>query len=220
LQRLRKPPYLQIALDEPDIEASKQVIEWLPRSGRIIIEAGTPLIKRYGTRVLNDLRIAAKNRFLVADMKTLDGAKFEVDLAHEGTADAVVAAGLAHRKTLDTFIREAKRLRMCAAVDMLNVEDPVGKLRSLNELPDIVILHRGIDQEAETPHGFELIPAVREVFWGRKLLIAVAGGIVPETAGDALQRGADIIIVGRYVTQSSDVGRAVKILLRAMLERS
>jgi bifunctional enzyme Fae/Hps len=41
-------------------------------------------------------------------------------------------------------------------------------------------------------------------------LIAVAGGIVPETAKEALEKGADVIIVGRYVTQSRDIGRAVR----------
>jgi len=41
-------------------------------------------------------------------------------------------------------------------------------------------------------------------------LIAVAGGIVPGTAREALEKGADIIIVGRYITQSKDVERAVR----------
>ena len=41
-------------------------------------------------------------------------------------------------------------------------------------------------------------------------LIAVAGGIVPETAKEALEKGADILIVGRYVTQSKDIERAVR----------
>jgi bifunctional enzyme Fae/Hps len=41
-------------------------------------------------------------------------------------------------------------------------------------------------------------------------LVAVAGGIVPETAKEALEKGADIIIVGRYVTQSKDIERAVR----------
>ena len=42
------------------------------------------------------------------------------------------------------------------------------------------------------------------------MLIAVAGGIVPETAKEALEQGADILIVGRYVTQSRDIERSVR----------
>jgi bifunctional enzyme Fae/Hps len=216
--RLWRPPYLQIALDNPDLERAKKVIQQLPGSDRIIIEVGTPLIKRYGTRVINDLRQVAKDIFVVADLKTLDVGKVEADLAYDETADAVVAAGLAPAETLDSFTHEAKRLGIYAAVDMLNVEDPVKKLKSLKEIPDIVILHRGIDQETGKTLGLGLIQEIRQTFKDKKFLVAVAGGIVPETAREALQKGADIIIVGRYVTQSKDIERSVRDFLESTPE--
>ena len=91
------------------IEKAKKVLEQLPGSDRIIIEAGTPLIKRYGTKVISDLRQVAKDKFMVADLKTLDVGKVEVDIAYEDTADAVVAAGLAPPETLDATVHEARR---------------------------------------------------------------------------------------------------------------
>jgi bifunctional enzyme Fae/Hps len=208
--RLWRPPYLQISLDAPSLENAKKIIAQLPGSDRIIIEVGTPLIKRYGTRVISDLRQSAKETFMVADLKTLDVGKVEADIAYEDTADAVVAAGLAPPETLDAFVHEAKRLGIYAVIDMLNVEDVLGKLKSLKEFPDIVILHRGIDQESGRTCGLERIKIIRQTFAGKKFLIAVAGGIVPETAKEALEQGADILIVGRYVTQSKDVERAVR----------
>ena len=208
--RLWRPPYLQISLDIPDLERTKKIIEQIPKSDRIILEVGTPLIKRYGTKVINQLREVAKDVFFIADLKTLDVGKVEVDLAYEETADAVVAAGLAPPETLNAFIYEAKRLGIYAAVDMLNVENPVKKLKTLKEFPDIVILHRGIDQETGRTIGLENIQKLRQAFKGKKFLIAVAGGIVPLTAKEALEKGADIIIVGRYITQSKDVERAVR----------
>ena len=216
--RLWRPPYLQISLDAPELERSKKIIEQLPGSDRIILEVGTPLIKRYGTKIINELRQSAKDMFFVADLKTLDVGKVEVDLAYDETADAVVAAGLAPAETLDSFIHEAKRLAIYAAVDMLNVDDPLKKLKSIKEFPDIVILHRGIDQETGRSHGFEIIPEIRQTFKDKKFLIAVAGGIVPETAKEALAKGADIIIVGRYVTQSKDIERSVREFLEATTE--
>ena len=213
--RLWRPPYLQISLDAPDLERSKKIIEQLPGSDRIILEVGTPLIKRYGARVINDLRQVAKDIFVVADLKTLDVGKVEVDIAYDETADAVVAAGLAPAETLDSFVHEAKRLGIYAAVDMLNVEDPLKKLKSIKEFPDIVILHRGIDQETGKTLGLDLIQEIRQTFKDKKFLIAVAGGIVPETAKEALQKGADIIIVGRYVTQSKDLERSVRDFLES-----
>ncbi|MCL2358566.1 bifunctional 5,6,7,8-tetrahydromethanopterin hydro-lyase/3-hexulose-6-phosphate synthase [Candidatus Bathycorpusculum sp.] len=208
--RLWRPPYLQIALDAPSLEGAKKVIEQLPGSDRIILEVGTPLIKRYGTRVINEIREIAKDKFIIADLKTLDVGKVEVDTAYEDTADAVVAAGLASPETLDATVHEARRLGIYAVIDMLNVDDILTKLKSLQEFPDVVILHRGIDQESGQTSGLERIKLIRKTFPNKKLLIAVAGGIVPETAKEALEQGADILIVGRYVTQSRDVERAVR----------
>ena len=208
--RLWRPPYLQISLDAPTLEGAKKVIAQIPGSDRIIIEAGTPLIKRYGTRVMRDLREVTKDAFILADLKTLDVGKVEVDIAYEDTADAVVAAGLAPPETLDKFVHEAKRLGIYGVVDMLNVEAPVGKLKKLTEFPDMIILHRGIDQETGRTLGLDLIPELRQTFHDKRFLIGVAGGIVPETAKEALEKGADVIIVGRYVTQAKDVERAVR----------
>jgi bifunctional enzyme Fae/Hps len=208
--RLWRPPYLQIALDAPSLEGAKKVIEALPGSDRIILEVGTPLIKRYGTRGINELRKIAKDKFIIADLKTLDVGKVEVDIAYEDTADAVVAAGLAPPETLDATVSEARRLGIYAVIDMLNVEDVLAKLKSIKEFPDIVILHRGIDQETGRSSGLERIKIIRQAFPNKKFLIAVAGGIVPETAKEALDLGADILIVGRYVTQSKDIERSVR----------
>jgi bifunctional enzyme Fae/Hps len=212
--RLWRPPYLQISLDIPDLGRNKRIISQIPKSDRIILEVGTPLIKRYGTKVISELRKDAKDVFIVADLKTLDVGKVEVDLAYEDTADAVVAAGLAPVETLDHFIHEAKRLGIYAAVDMLNVTKPVEKLNMLKHFPDIVIIHRGIDQETGRTLGLELIPQLKKSYKDKRFLVAIAGGIVPETAEAALEKGADILVVGRFVTQSKDIERAVRELLK------
>jgi bifunctional enzyme Fae/Hps len=208
--RLWRPPYLQISLDIPDLDRTKKIVAQIPRSDRIILEAGTPLIKRYGTKAISELREVARDIFIVADLKTLDVGKVEVDVAYEDTADAVVAAGLAPTETLNSFIYEAKRLGIYAMVDMLNVEDPVSKLKTLKEFPNVIILHRGIDQETGKTLGLERIQELRQTFKDKKFLIAIAGGIVPETAKEALEKGADIIIIGRYITQSRDIEHAVR----------
>jgi bifunctional enzyme Fae/Hps len=208
--RLWRPPYLQIALDAPSMEGAKKVIEQLPGSDRIILEVGTPFIKRYGTKGINELRQIARDKFMIADLKTLDVGKVEVDIAYEDTADAVVAAGLAPAETLDATVSESRRLGIYAVIDMLNVDDVLAKLKSIKEFPDIIILHRGIDQETGKSSGLERIKIIRQAFPNKKFLIAVAGGIVPETAKEALEQGADILIVGRYVTQSKDIERSVR----------
>ncbi|MCP8310977.1 MAG: bifunctional 5,6,7,8-tetrahydromethanopterin hydro-lyase/3-hexulose-6-phosphate synthase [Candidatus Methylarchaceae archaeon HK02M1] len=208
--RLWMQPYLQIALDIPDLEKVKSIINQLPASDRIILEAGTPLIKKYGVKVIRDLREIAKDVFVVADLKTLDVGQVEVDLAYEETADAVVASGLASKDTLDKFIYEAKRLGIYSFVDMMDVEDPIRTLKSLTELPEVVILHRGIDEEKIGKTRWDLIKEIKETFKGKKILMAVAGGIEPGNTQQVLKAGADILIVGRYITQAKDVEKAVR----------
>ncbi|UCB61551.1 MAG: bifunctional 5,6,7,8-tetrahydromethanopterin hydro-lyase/3-hexulose-6-phosphate synthase [Candidatus Bathyarchaeota archaeon] len=208
--RLWRPPYLQIALDVPSLNKTREVVQQLPESDRIILEVGTPLLKKYGVRIIRELREAAKDVFIIADLKTLDVGKVEVDLAFEETADAVVAAGVAAKETLDGFIYEAKKLGIYAVVDMMNIEDPVKKLETLKELPNIVILHRGIDMETGRTLGLERISELRDAFPDQRFLVAVAGGIIPETANEAIEKGADIIVVGRYITQSKDVKRSAR----------
>jgi bifunctional enzyme Fae/Hps len=216
--RLWRPPYLQIALDIPNLEKVKSIISELPRSDRILLEVGTPLLKKYGVKVIRDLRESIRDVFIVADLKTLDVGKVEVDLSYEETADAVVASGLAATRTLDKFIYEAKRLGIYAVIDTMNVENPVEKLSSLKEFPDVVILHRAIDVETGEPLGLERIKELREAFKDKRFWVAVAGGITPEIAPEVLAKGANILVVGRYITQSRDVGRATRDFLRLTRE--
>jgi bifunctional enzyme Fae/Hps len=134
----------------------------------------------------------------------------EVDVAFEETADAVVASGLASKETVDKFIYEAKRLGVYSFVDMMNVTNPMQVLGSYKEPPDVVIIHRGIDEEKSGGPRWSLVGEIKKTFKDRKVLVAVAGGIEPSNLKDALDAHADIIIVGRYVTQSRDVNRAAR----------
>lgn len=207
--RLWRPPYLQIAFDITNKERVEKIIETIPKSDRLIFEVGTPLLKKYGTKIISELREKSKDGFIVCDLKTLDVGRIEVILSFEETADAVVASGLASPSTLNVFISEAKRLGIYSFIDMMNVSDPVALLQSLKDLPDVVILHRGIDTEEDNAKPrWELIKGVKAL--NKKILVAVAGGISPITMPDALKEGADIIIVGRYITQAKDPERSVR----------
>jgi bifunctional enzyme Fae/Hps len=216
--RLWMPPYVQIALDMPDLEALKKVVSQLPRSDRILLEVGTPLVKRYGMEVIQEIREFAKDAFVIADLKTLDVGQVEVDLAFNETADAVVVSGLASSSTINKFIYESKRLGIYSSIDMMEVKDPLEVLKGLDDKPDIVILHRGIDVESKGKTRWQIIQDIKDEFPGKKILLSVAGGIREDTAKEALKKGADILIVGRYITQSKDVEKAARGLLNLVGE--
>jgi len=231
--RLWRPPYIQVALDHPALEKQIKVVKELPKSDRIILEVGTPFLKKYGVESIKQIRDVAKEKFIVADLKTLDVGKLEVDFAFDATADAVVASGLAATASLDKFILEAQRLGIHAFVDTMEVQNPIEKLGSLKQTPDVVIIHRAIDVEqstegklspdAQQKQRWTLVPKIKELYASQKkasgrdrVLVAVAGGIEPSSAAYALNQGADILIVGRFIASSKDIKFAMRRMLNVL----
>lgn len=202
VQRLWDPPYLQVAIDLVEMKKVASVLSELPENDHLLIEAGTPLIKKFGLQVISEIRKIRPNAFIIADMKVLDTGNLEARMAADSSADAVVISGLAPLQTLEKAIAEAKKTGIYSFVDMLNVADPVKVLKSLKAKPDVVELHRAIDAE-DTAHAWGDIPALKKAAGG-KLLVATAGGIRVDVVRDAVRAGADIIVVGRAITASKD----------------
>lgn len=214
VQRLWDPPYLQVALDLVEMQKVHSVLAELPRNDHLIIEAGTPLIKRFGLSIISEIRKIRPNAFIIADMKILDTGNLEARMAADASADAVVISGLAPLPTLEKAIAEARKTGIYSVIDMLNVPEPLKVLKSLKIKPDVVELHRAIDAES-TAHAWGDIPAMKKAAGG-KLLVATAGGIRVDGVKKALASGADIIVVGRAITASKDVRTAADLFLEQM----
>lgn len=221
-QTLWNPPYVQIALDVGSLSTAIKIVEQLPKSDRMIIEIGTPYIKKYGIEeTVGRMRELKPGGYIIADMKTLDVGRAEVNAAADATANACVVSGIAPIDTIKEFIRACNKRGIHAWIDSLNTNQTkfIAMLEALPEKPKVVILHRGIDQEIAQKEGAikkEGTSASRTV-WGdikkiKKItggLVAVAGGMKPgKPLAEALRAGADIIIVGRYIYRSSDPNRA------------
>jgi len=200
---------LQVALDNPNLPLITSIIKQLPKSDHLILEAGTPLIKRYGVDVITKIREVRPDAFIVADLKTLDTGNLEARMVADATADAIVVSALAPIATLNKVIEEAHKTGIYAVMDTLNTPDPVAVLEQLDVLPDVVELHRAIDIEG-TAHAWGSIEGIKAIAAKRssKILVAVAGGVRVDTIPDALGAGADILVVGRAITNAKDVKQA------------
>ena len=217
--KLWDPPYLQVALDIPKWEHMKHVVKELPSNDHLIIEAGTPLIKRYGVDIVGKIKEIKPETFVIADLKTLDTGNLETRMVADSGADAVVISGLAPLKTIEKAIEEAKKTGIYSSIDMLNVASPVDLLNELSVgglMPDVVELHRAIDVELEEKHAWGDIEEIKRI--GGKTLVAVAGGIREENAPEAIKGGADILIVGRGITNVRDVEGVARRFLKLMKE--
>ncbi len=183
--------YFQIAFNY-DLDLVGQVIPTLPRDERIIIEAGTPFIKRYGEagiRRINDLW----SGIIVADIKTVDGAKNEVEEARNAGASAATVIGGASTETINLFIETCNELGMDSMIDMINVENVMKVLWPLKKPPSVVVIHRGRDEE--TSFGavikYKQIVKVRGKY---DVMISAAGGVDLREARSAIFNGADIVV--------------------------
>lgn len=197
----RKKKYLQVALNSTMDEA-RSIIMRLPVSDRILIEAGTPLIKEYGTDAIRQLlgfwAMRVGNTFkpyIVADLKTMDRAEREVELAAVSGASAAVCLGLAPVETVDSFIAECTEQGIDSMVDMMNVEHPIKLLRQYKKMPDVIILHRGVDEEKfnkSKPIPYIQIHKIRSSY---STLISLAGGDSIREVQRAIFNDANIVVV-------------------------
>jgi bifunctional enzyme Fae/Hps len=217
--RLWSPPYIQVALDLDNLDTMERIISAVPDRERVLLEAGTPLIKKFGVGVVSEIRKLRPDAFIIADLKTLDVGRVEIKMAADETADAVAISGLGTIESIEKAIHEAQKQGIYSILDMMNVDNFKEKLNDLKDdlKPNVVLLHRNVDLETSMAEKGQDTSDMTE--WGnikeiKKLigngLVAVAGGITPEKVDEAISSGADIIVVGRYIIGSRDVRRSAE----------
>ncbi len=187
-----KTRYLQLAFNY-DLSLARQIIPTLPKNERIFIEAGTPFIKYEGMRGIREIRRLWKGH-IVADLKVSDGGRQEVQMAHDAGATAVTALGSSPVETLDRFVFACRELEVISMVDMLGVADPLEKVMNMSQPPDVVVLHRGRDEESTRGKVIQYrhVNRLRSKF---DVIISAAGGVDLREARSAIFNGANIVVV-------------------------
>ena len=184
--------YLQIAFNY-DSRMVLRLLPKIPRSERILIEAGTPFIKREGLAGIGTIRGLWPGP-LVADLKTVDGARSEVEMVRDAGATAATVLGSSPSESLDLFVACCAELQVDSMVDMLGVHDPLQVLMKLKKPPDVVVLHLGRDEESTRGKMIQYrhVNRVRSKF---SSLISAAGGVGLKEARSAIFNGASIVVV-------------------------
>ncbi|MCE4602045.1 MAG: orotidine 5'-phosphate decarboxylase, partial [Desulfurococcales archaeon] len=195
----RCSPLIQVALDFTSMgEALKLASSIAGSTNRLVLEAGTPLIKAYGLESVELLRALPGPGHVVADMKTMDTGGLEVEMAYRHGATATTVLGVAPDETVAEAAGTARRLGITLYGDLIGVGDPVERARSLEDLGvDVILLHIGIDVQRKLGlTAGSRVEVVRRLRREVSRLIAVAGGVKPGEVGGLVDAGADIVIIG------------------------
>ena len=108
-------------------------------------------------------------------------------------------------------------------IDMMNVEYPVKIMRKFAKMPDVVLLHRGVDEETfnrDKPIPYIQINKIRSSY---NTLISIAGADTIREVERAIFNDANIVVVWREFYQSSVLlrsSRQAPAMLRCSSDRN
>lgn len=198
----KRHKHLQIAFNR-SLEEVRDMINRLPPSEKIIIEAGTPLIKKYGALGISSLKNWWNNKtlgkaYIVADIKTMDRGATEVNLVAQAGASAATCLGLAPTETINEFITDCEKAGIDSMIDMMNIQFPFEILQKLKKIPTIVVLHRGVDENVnnkEKTLPLDQIRRIKGVY--NNIFISVAGGETTREVMRTFFNDSDIVVVWR-----------------------
>ncbi len=205
---------LQVALDLLEKNKALEIAKKCSEAGAHIIEAGTPLIKSEGIGVVTDLKRIAPGRKIVADMKTMDTGYLETKLAAEAGADMVSILGAADNNTIREALKAGREFGVEIVCDLINVQNPVERAKELERMGvDYVALHLGIDQQKNSEYPY---PILRKLCEELRIPVVAAGGLDDEKVVEVARAGAEIVIVGSFITKSDDPGLATKRIMNVL----
>ena len=174
-----------------------------------IVEIGTPIVINEGlpaVQHLNDNVVGVK---VLADLKIMDAADYEVSQAVKFGADIVTILGVAEDASIKAAVDEAHKHGKQLLVDMIAVQDLEKRAKDLDDLgADYIAVHTGYDLQAEGQSPLESLRKVKSVISNSK--VAVAGGIKPDTIKDIVSENPDLIIVGGGIANADDPVEAAK----------
>ena len=205
---------LQLALDLLDLERALRIARLAVPEGVDWVEAGTPLIKSEGLDAVRRLREAFPGKRIVADMKTADTGRLEMEAAAKAGADYAIVLGAASESTIREAIEVGKSYGLGIGVDLLGLEEPEPLAERLAKWgAAFVSVHCPVDVQMRGGSPFGMLERLARV---TDLPLAVAGGLNSETAPKAVAAGASIIVIGGAITKAEDPARAARDMRKAL----
>jgi len=210
-------PILQVALDFINLKRALKVAEAAVLGGADWLEAGTPLIKSEGLDSVRQLRRRYPHHIIVADMKIMDAGRIEAELAFKAGADVVCVLGAADNSVIKECVEAARNYGGKVIVDLIGQASSLERVREVVGLGiDYLGMHTSIDEQMRGKDPFK---SLREISAAVDIPVAVAGGINSETAVEAVNAGATVVIVGGAIIKDKDPEKATRRIKEAIREK-
>ncbi|MBU0436776.1 3-hexulose-6-phosphate synthase [Staphylococcus succinus] len=199
---------LQLAIDllnkEEAAELANKVKDYVD-----IVEIGTPIVINEGLPAVQYLNDNIEGVKVLADLKIMDAADYEVSQAIKYGADVITILGVAEDASIKGAVEEAHKNGKELLVDMIAVQDLKQRAKELDALgADYIAVHTGYDLQAEGASPLESLRQVKSVITNSK--VAVIGGIKPDTIEEVVAENPDLVVVGGGIANADDPVEAAK----------
>jgi 3-hexulose-6-phosphate synthase len=212
---------LQVALDTKNLDEALRIASIARSNGADIIEAGTILIKSVGIEAIKQLKHVCSDTPILADMKVLDNAMQEVELAVTNGADIVTVSAIANDKSILDAVIAAEKYGAKIMVDFMHVNNVLDRALALCDRGvDYICIHSSTDMISLEDEGSrrsridDMRRMVRSIKGSCTVPIAVAGRLDDTCLCELVKAGASIVVVGSYITKAVDTAERVRWLKR------
>lgn len=204
---------IQLALDRLTLE---EAIKMAELTGEHVdwIEVGTSLIKEYGMDSVRRMKERFHDKMIVADMKTIDNAKYEFELCYASGADIATVMGVSTPATVEACLQTAQSLGKKVMIDLLNTTaEQQQRLFQLANQNVYYCEHVSKDEQ----ELLEKRGAFTGAVYGSEVKIAVAGGINMDSLSGLVIKQPEVVIIGSAITKAVDPQEAAKAFKEGLL---
>jgi|GEM_PF-1763273 len=199
-------PVLQIALDLVDLDDAMKLANEAVATGYVDwIEVGTPLIKSEGLRAVRRVKENFPDKKIVVDMDVI-GHPFEFEAAIDTGADIILISGIAPEDIIQKCVKESRKTGIEIMVDLTRVPSPLDSSQRLEDM-DIDYLLVNFD-DLEKISNYVVTP------------IAVTIDSDTKKAADAVDLGANVIILSESIAKTTNVQEVLKDIKKAISKES
>ena len=210
-----KAPVVQLAIDVLNIDDALRIAESGIKAGVDWLEVGTPLVTFAGTAAIGALARAFPGVPILADYKTMDGArKYVLETKAQGGHFSTVCS-VAAPETVRAAVEAGKEAGIGIICDLIAAPDVAQRAAKMQQLGvDSVYVHWGADQKAANPTRDPLLDL--EIVVER---IRIPVGVATFSAEDgtrAIRTGAQIAVIGFPLIGEADIESALRRYVEAV----